>query len=234
VSRFGLPIKWRSLPNYDAFLRCRNGIGVFRIIPLPSDVAGSGRLRPLQVDPIRPFQIARTDPMSLEPWKPNVTVAAVVERDGRFLFVEERTRDGLRLNQPAGHLEPGESLLQAVVRETLEEAAVDFTPTALVGVYLLHPAEGSAGVTYLRFAFAGTVGEPHPGRRLDRGIVRSLWLTAAELAAHPVQLRSTLVAQALVDYQAGHRHPLTLLSHTAAGAMRARPQPPAVHGTGHG
>ncbi|HPU19440.1 MAG TPA: NUDIX hydrolase, partial [Alicycliphilus sp.] len=116
-------------------------------------------------------------------WKPNVTVAAVVEREGRFLFIEENTADGLRLNNPAGHLDPGESPVDACVREVLEETAYDFTPSALVGVYLNRFRRTRTGddITYLRFVFTGQLGEHHPWRDLDDGIVRAVWLTPDEL-----------------------------------------------------
>jgi 8-oxo-dGTP pyrophosphatase MutT (NUDIX family) len=157
------------------------------------------------------------------PWKPSATVAAVIERDGRFLFVEERTRDGLRINQPAGHLDPGESLLQACVRETLEETAYRFTPMQLLGVYLWRAghargangaigAEAASGAaTYLRFAFTGVLGEAIAGQALDNGIVRTLWLTPDELAARAHLHRSPLVARCVDDYLRGQRYPIDLL-----------------------
>lgn len=147
-------------------------------------------------------------------WRPSVTVAAVVESGGRFLLVEEDTADGVRLNNPAGHLDPGESPLEAVVRETLEETAHVFNPSALVGVYLARferPAQG-LDVTYLRFAFAGTVGEQLAGRALDTGIHRTLWLTADEMRAEHARMRSPLVLKCLDDYLAGRRYPLELLA----------------------
>jgi 8-oxo-dGTP pyrophosphatase MutT (NUDIX family) len=155
-------------------------------------------------------------------WKPSVTVAALIERDGRFLLVEEETADGLRINQPAGHLDPGESLIEACVRETLEETAHRFAPSALVGVYLHRTAAGAANpqVTYLRFAFAGTLGEVVAGRRLDDGIVRTLWLTHADLQACRDRHRSPLVMRCVDDYLAGVRHPLTLLHDAAHGEPR--------------
>ncbi len=118
-------------------------------------------------------------------WRPSVTVAAIIERDGLYLLVEEHTPEGLRLNNPAGHLDPGESPEQGVVRETLEETARSFTPEALVGVYLSRFRRTASGedVTYLRFAFCGTVGEPLPGRALDEPVVRTLWMTLAEVRA---------------------------------------------------
>ena len=150
-----------------------------------------------------------------EVWKPSVTVAAVIERDGRFLMVEEHSAGGLRINQPAGHLEPGESLIAAAVREALEESAHVFSPTALVGTYLSRNVSSSRGgmsVTYLRFAFAGTVGDALD-RPLDEGIVRALWLTPDELAAHPTPHRSPLVMRCVRDYLAGRRFPLDFVSH---------------------
>ena len=146
-------------------------------------------------------------------WKPNVTVAAIIERDGRFLLVEEDTADGLRLNNPAGHLDPGESPEQACTRETLEETAYGFTPTALLGVYLNRFTKTRTGVdtTYMRFAFVGTLGEHHPGLALDEGIVRTLWMTAEEIRACPERHRSPLLLRCLDDYLAGQRHPLALV-----------------------
>jgi phosphatase NudJ len=153
--------------------------------------------------------------MSTQPrWSPSVTVAAVVEQGGRYLLVEEHTADGLRLNNPAGHLEAGESLLQAVVREVLEETACAFTPTHLVGVYLARVQRAAAGadITYLRFAFAGSVASPQPGRALDHGIVRTLWLTPAEIESGRDRHRSPLLWRCVQDHQAGQRYPLALLT----------------------
>jgi ADP-ribose pyrophosphatase YjhB (NUDIX family) len=147
-------------------------------------------------------------------WKPSVTVAALIERGGRYLLVEEQTRDGLRLNNPAGHLEAGESLREAVVREVLEETACSFTPSHLVGVYLARPPHGASEITYLRFAFAGSVGEPEPGRALDQGIVRTLWLTTAEIEASRDRHRSPLLWRCVQDHRAGRRYPLDLLTTT--------------------
>ncbi len=143
-------------------------------------------------------------------WRPNVTVAAVIERDGRFLLVEEETPEGLRLNQPAGHLEQGESLTDACVRETLEETAWHFVPTALVGIYLWPRPQGD--ITYLRFAFCGELGA-HEERALDTGIVRALWLTPEEMAATRERHRSPLILQCVADHLAGRRYPLDLLHH---------------------
>ena len=142
-------------------------------------------------------------------WKPNVVVAAVVERDGKFLLVEEEADGRLVLNQPAGHLDEGESLMDAVVRETLEETAWHFLPQALLGVYRWpHP---SKGITYLRFAFIGHVTHHEPERSLDHGITRALWLTPEEIRAERARHRSPLVERCLNDYLAGQRYPLDLL-----------------------
>ena len=143
-----------------------------------------------------------------------MTVAAIIERDGRFLLVEEHTPEGLRLNNPAGHLDPGESPLQAVVREALEETACVFTPDRLVGVYLSRfqrPAT-SEDVTYLRFAYGGTVSAADPTRTLDDGIVRTLWMTPEELRAGRERHRSPLVLRCIEDWLAGRQHPLDLVS----------------------
>ncbi len=146
--------------------------------------------------------------------RPSVTVAALVERAGRYLLVEEHTPEGLRLNNPAGHLDAGESLLQAVVRETLEETACHFEPQALVGVYLARLQRPGTGeeVTYLRFAFCGTVGEPDAARPLDDGIVRTLWLTPDEIEASAARHRSPLLWRCVADHRAGKRYPLALLN----------------------
>ena len=153
-------------------------------------------------------------------WKPAATVAAVIEQAGRFLMVEEQTGDGLRINQPAGHLDPGESLADACARETLEESAFRFTPTQLVGVYLWCSGAHGGGTTYLRFAFSGLLGERVAERALDTGIVRALWLTPAELAACADRHRSPLVMRCVDDYLRGQRYPLELLvTHPSALAL---------------
>jgi ADP-ribose pyrophosphatase YjhB (NUDIX family) len=144
-------------------------------------------------------------------WKPNVTVAAVIERDGRFLVVEEETADGLRFNQPAGHLEAGESLIAAVSREALEETSRPFTPEYLVGIYQWPHPQG--GITYLRFAFGGQVGERIAGRSLDAGIVRAAWMTVDELTASRERHRSPLIMQCVEDWLAGRRYPLEIVRH---------------------
>lgn len=144
-------------------------------------------------------------------WKPNTTVAAIIEQDGRFLMVEENTADGVRINQPAGHLDEGETILQGVTRETLEETAYDFTPTALLGVY--HWQRPAKNITYLRFAFVGELGSHHPQRDLDDGIIRAVWMTLEELRASQAIHRSPQVLKCVEDYLAGQRFPLAVLSH---------------------
>ena len=162
-------------------------------------------------------------------WKPNVTVAAVIERDGRFLLVEEDTSDGIRLNNPAGHLDPGESPIQACVREVLEETAFDFKPSALLGVYMNRFVRTRTGTdtTYMRFSFTGTLGTFHEGQSLDVGVRRTVWMTPEEIRAADAagQLRSPLVVKSLNDYLAGQRFPLGLV-YTDEGAL-VNPEVPA-------
>ncbi len=153
--------------------------------------------------------------MNTPRWTPSVTVAAIVQDEGRpprYLLVEEHTPEGLKLNNPAGHLEPGEGPEQGVQREALEETTCCFHPRALLGVYLSRfqrPASGE-DVTYLRFAYLGSAGAPDPTRRLDDGIVRTLWLSLDEVreAGAAGRLRSPLVLRCLEDAEAGHRHAL--------------------------
>jgi len=154
-------------------------------------------------------------------WKPNVTVAALIERDGHFLLVEEDTADGLRLNNPAGPLDPGGSPIQACIREVLEETAHDFTPTAVVGVYLNRFRRTRTGddITYLRFAFAGQLGTHHGWRALDEGIVRTVWMTPEEIRATRERHRSPLLLRCLDDYLAGQRFSLNLV-HTDASVLQ--------------
>ena len=149
--------------------------------------------------------------MFMRIWKPNVTVAAVVERDGHFLMVEEETEDGLRFNQPAGHLDQGESLVEAAAREALEETAHHFRPEFLVGIYQWPRPVGD--ITYLRFAFGGTLTGFDPQRRLDSGIVRAVWMSLDELRASRERHRSPLILQCCEDYLAGRRFPLELIRH---------------------
>lgn len=160
-------------------------------------------------------------------WKPNVTVAAVIEREGRFLLVEEDTADGLRLNMPAGHLDPAESPSQACVREVLEETAHDFTPTALVGVYMNRFVRTRTGsdITYLRFTFTGELGAFHEGRALDHGVIRTLWMTLEEMEASAARHRSPVVLQSARDYLAGQRFGLDMFH--ADASIYSTPQPTA-------
>ena len=147
-------------------------------------------------------------------WKPNVTVAAIAERDGHFLMVEEQTDEGLRFNQPAGHLEAGESLLEAAARAALEETGHHFVPDSLVGIYQWPRPQGD--ITYLRFAFGGVVASLDADRVLDEGIVRALWLSRDELRDCADRHRSPLVMQCVEDWCAGKRHDLSLIRHYAA------------------
>ena len=150
----------------------------------------------------------------IERWKPSVTVAGIIEKDGQYLLVEEHTPNGLMFNNPAGHLDPGESPLQACVREVLEETAFHFTPTALVGIYLsrfLKQAsadEPAQDISYLRFAFTGELGALEAGRALDEGIVRTLWMSIEEMQATQVRHRSRLLLRCAQDHAAGQRFPL--------------------------
>ncbi len=156
-------------------------------------------------------------------WKPSVTVAAIIERDGRYLLVEEHTPEGLRLHNPAGHLDPGESPEQGVAREALEETAFSFTPTALVGVYLSRFQRASTGedITYLRFAYCGDLGAFDSGRPLDTGIVRTVWMSPEEVRASADRHRSPLVLRCIEDHQAGQRFPLATV-HTDLSVFQAR------------
>lgn len=147
-------------------------------------------------------------------WQPDVTVATVVADGGRLLCVEEHSGGRLVLNQPAGHLEPDEELVEAAIRETLEESGWTVEPTAFIGAYQwTSPSlpDGRPGRHYLRFAFAARPVRHDPGRALDEGIVRALWLTPAELQAAAARHRSPLVWQCVADHLAGSSHPLKLL-----------------------
>ena len=156
-------------------------------------------------------------------WKPSVTVAAVVERDGRFLLVEERMEDGLRINQPAGHLEPGETLQQAVMRETLEETAHPFTPTALLGIYLWRRPGPADATTYLRFAFTGELQERIAGRPLDRVIVQTVWLSR-QVTAPP--------GRALAKPQMASRRSITVsCAHNPSGPASGKSPSPTLRAT---
>jgi 8-oxo-dGTP pyrophosphatase MutT (NUDIX family) len=150
-------------------------------------------------------------------WQPDVTVATVVARDGQLLMVEERVSGQLVLNQPAGHLEPDESLADAALRETREETGWDVRLTAFVGAYQWKapPLNGSPGRHYLRFAFAAEAMAHDPTRRLDEGIVRAFWVPPSELLAMRERHRSPLVAKVVEDFLAGRRHPLELAQQLA-------------------
>jgi len=154
-------------------------------------------------------------------WKPHVTVAAIAEHRGQFLLVEERVSSGLRINQPAGHLEDGESLIDAVVRETLEETAWHFTPSALVGIYQWRQQRTHR--TFLRFAFCGLASDHDAKRALDEGIERTLWLPRDHLAARQGALRGPMVLQCVDDDLKGQRYPLSVLTHLdcSSGAQAA-------------
>lgn len=149
-------------------------------------------------------------------WKPSVTVAAIIEREGRFLLVEEETAEGLKLNNPAGHLDPGESPADGCAREALEETTHRFTPTHLLGVYLSRfqrprtdgPVED---ITYLRFAYTGELGDVVPGRTLDTGILRTVWMIPEEIRASVAWHRSPLLLRCIEDHLRGRRYPLELV-----------------------
>jgi 8-oxo-dGTP pyrophosphatase MutT (NUDIX family) len=146
----------------------------------------------------------------------DVTVAAVIERDGRFLLVEEKCAGRLVFNQPAGHLEQGESLLAAVAREALEETGYRFTPTDVVGFYLWR---ADSGTTFLRVAFCGTAEAPSGPAKLDEGIVGVHWLSREQILKRSSQLRSPTVLRCLDDYLAGRRHPLECLVYLVPDAV---------------
>jgi 8-oxo-dGTP pyrophosphatase MutT (NUDIX family) len=149
----------------------------------------------------------------------DLTVAAIAEDSGRFLFVQERAARRVVINQPAGHVESGESLLDAVVREAREETGREFRAEALTGLYLW---QGPAGRTVLRVAFAGRVGERAPGLQLDRAIVRTLWLDRSELAARAAEHRSPLVELCVADYLRGARYPLAMIAEVPLDGLAQR------------
>jgi len=175
------------------------------------------------------FTLDRTDAVGADtailprmPRAPEITVAAVTEADGRFLVVEERINQRLVLNQPAGHVELGETLIEAVIREAREETAWHFEPDALIGAYLWR--NPSNGRQTLRFAFTGTVSDHQPEQPLDAGIVTTHWLTRAELLERGSRLRSPLVIRCVDDYLGGMRQPLSrvgLLTLETAGSVPA-------------
>ena len=142
-------------------------------------------------------------------WTPRTTVAAVIEHNNQFLMVEEEIDGNMQLNQPAGHLESGESLIEAVIRETREETAWHFVPEALVGIYRWqHPVKQD---TYMRFCFCGNVTEHFAGQALDSDINQTLWLDRDQITLRQADFRSPLVWQCFEDYWSGHRYPLQLL-----------------------
>lgn len=141
-------------------------------------------------------------------WSPHITVASVLERDNQFLLVEEKINGQLVLNQPAGHWENGENLLEATVRETLEETAWHYQPTHVTGIYQwIHPVSSE---TYLRFCFTGKLLDCDPNRELDEGIERAIWLTQDQLRQRKPDHRSPLVQQCVNDYLNGNRFALSL------------------------
>ena len=143
-------------------------------------------------------------------WKPNTTVAAIIERDNKFLLVEEETERGNRFNQPAGHLEDGETLIQAVIRETMEESAYEFTPEFLLGVYQWKHTLNDT--TYLRFAFIGKAGVHYPMQELDEGIVQAVWMDIDEIRDKANLMRSPQILTCIEDYLAGKRYPLEVIT----------------------
>jgi 8-oxo-dGTP pyrophosphatase MutT (NUDIX family) len=150
--------------------------------------------------------------------RPDLTVAAVVERDDHFLLVEERVANRMVFNQPAGHVEKGERFIEAVVRETLEETAWTFHPEALVGIYFWEQPGQSR--SFLRVAFCGQVSGHDPARRLDRGIERAVWLTRDQVLARSARLRSPMVLGCIDDYLDGARYPLELIKHLLSDASK--------------
>lgn len=143
-------------------------------------------------------------------WKPHATVAAIIERDNRFLMVEEVSNGLTVYNQPAGHLDPGESILDAAIRETREETAWKFKPEYISGIYRWVQADTNR--TFLRFAFVGSCEDHRKDQRLDDGIIRAVWLSRDELAAMPEKLRSPMVLHCIDDYLGGQRYPLNLIT----------------------
>jgi 8-oxo-dGTP pyrophosphatase MutT (NUDIX family) len=153
----------------------------------------------------------KNQPKKNSQWKPNATVAAMIEQNGKFLLVEEETDRGNRYNQPAGHLEDGETLLQAVIRETMEESAYEFTPEKLLGIY--HWKHTHNDTTYLRFAFIGKVGTHYPTQALDTGIVQAVWMSIDEIRDKAHLMRSEQVLSCIEDYLAGKSYPLSVITH---------------------
>ncbi|HMN45638.1 MAG TPA: NUDIX hydrolase [Povalibacter sp.] len=154
--------------------------------------------------------------------RPDLTVAAIVERNGEFLLVEERVGNAMVFNQPAGHVERGEELIAAVIRETLEETAWTFQPEALTGIYLWDQPEKQR--TFLRFAFCGQVTAHDPARRLDRGIERALWMNRRQIDLRAARLRSPMVTRCIDDYLQGRRYPLDVVQHLLSGIAYVGPE----------
>jgi ADP-ribose pyrophosphatase YjhB (NUDIX family) len=150
-------------------------------------------------------------------WKPNVTVAAIIQDQDRFLLVEENADDLIVFNQPAGHLEKDETLVEAVKREVLEETAWHFHPAGLSGIY--HYYNPQNGITYLRFCFYGTCDRFEENRELDNGILRTVWMTAGEIRSRPGDMRSPMVEKCVDDYLSGKTWPLDIL-HSFPGNQR--------------
>jgi len=143
-------------------------------------------------------------------WKPHTTVAAIGERNGKFLLVKEKVKGEIVFNQPAGHLDPGESLLDAVIRETLEETQYEFTPTGLQGIYHLVLDENSDS-TYIRYLFRGKIGSNLNGK-LDDGIISAEWMSYDEIQSCREHHRSPLVLQGIEDYLHKQPYPLDIFS----------------------
>lgn len=156
-------------------------------------------------------EAVKKESLRTEPWKPNATVAAIVEQNNQFLLIEEETERGNRFNQPAGHLEDGETLIQAVIRETLEESAYDFTPQSLLGIY--HCKHAHNDITYLRFSFIGKIGSHYPNQALDKGIIRAVWMSVEEIREKQAIMRSHQVLTCIEDYLAGKHYPLEVITH---------------------
>jgi 8-oxo-dGTP pyrophosphatase MutT (NUDIX family) len=152
-------------------------------------------------------------------WRPDLAAAAIIQRNDRFLIVEERIRGKLLLNQPAGHVDDGESIVDAVVRETLEETAWHFVPRALLGIYLWRNPQ--SGQSILRVAITGEVTSHEPGRQLDEPVVAAHWMERAALVAQAHRLRSPLVMRCIDDFLAGHRHDLSALNYLTAQPVAA-------------
>jgi len=148
-------------------------------------------------------------------WKPNVTVAAIIEKEKKFLLVRENINNHLVYNQPAGHLEQGESIIQAVKREVIEETARQFIPGFLTGIYLFKGK--NSNITYLRFCFAGACSSFNEHQRLDEGIVDTQWMSRDEIKNNADSLRTELILRSIDDYLNGNNYPLTILNELNTG-----------------